>query len=139
MAGCFRCGGAWLDNRAAQWIVNVKHTPAMKAFVAALPASSGAPVDRGYRDAGYRGKRCPVCEVELASKLLQTPGITVDVCEADGTYFDALELLRIFRGREKAEEWAEQAQVHAPSPAQQDGLIAEMALAILFGPPQRYR
>jgi Zn-finger nucleic acid-binding protein len=135
VAGCFRCGGAWLDNRAAQWIVSTRPTPAMRAFVAALPASTGAPVDRDYRSAGYRGRCCPACEVELTAKRLRAPAVVVDVCESHGTYFDALELLQMFRATDVRGLQAEADRV--ASSAQQGGagaaIAAEVALRLLMG------
>jgi Zn-finger nucleic acid-binding protein len=143
VAGCFRCGGAWLDNRATQWIVKVKPTPAMRAFVNALPASTGQPVNRDYRSPGYRGRRCPACSEELAPSKLRAPPLEVDVCANDGTYFDAQEALQLFRAIDLQGLEAEVIRTRREADRDWNGgvashFVAELALGLLLGPPRHW-
>ncbi len=101
VAGCFRCGGAWLDNDAATWIISHRPTPALSAFATALakkseahghPAEHAAP---GYRVAGTSHANCPACGEDLRPVNVAKPAMVVEVCDAHGTFFRGDELRRV--------------------------------------------
>lgn len=94
LAGCARCGGIWLDNRACQLVVRGGLGPEALAIVRAydVTESVGEARAQGYRDSSFEARVCPVCRERLEPAIPADASVTVDVCSEHGTYFDRQEL-----------------------------------------------
>jgi Zn-finger nucleic acid-binding protein len=110
-AVCARCGGLWLDNASSRSVLQDLVEPAVQlaAQQAALGCAEATPLPGGgYRaraprpldDAALRA--CASCDAVLIESTVRPAGVTLDVCAAHGTWFDAGELWAITQQRELA-------------------------------------
>lgn len=99
VAGCFGCGGVWIDNLAGRQLLEFAAPAVVRALLDALPQV--APLTEAqlddYRTNARNKRRCPVCRESLSEQTLGQYGIAVDLCDAHGTFFDAQELLPVLR------------------------------------------
>jgi Zn-finger nucleic acid-binding protein len=92
---CGRCGGSWLDNASSQRVVAgtlSRHEKQIAGHPAGANGSQGA-----YRtsESASGPRPCAVCGAPMAATEVPGTGITIDVCAAHGTWFDALELAAV--------------------------------------------
>jgi Zn-finger nucleic acid-binding protein len=95
---CPRCRGIWLDPASFQRLCEEESRPPDEdaALVAAAGATARRPVPRQESRVRYRA--CPTCgEVMNRSNFGRVSGVVIDVCRADGAWFDRGELGAIRR------------------------------------------
>ncbi len=86
--GCGRCGGIWLDNASARAVV----TSPQRVFAdLADRAGKNARAQAELREARF--VPCPHCEGNM--RRVPAHGLTVDVCDEHGTWFDPFELKHV--------------------------------------------
>ncbi len=93
VAGCTACGGVWIDHLVGSKVLKASVSEEVKAFIRHIGehASGLPPID--YRTAARRDERtCPGCGNGLLVKRVGRRRIELDLCEADGTFFDLREL-----------------------------------------------
>ena len=83
--GCGACGGIWVDKEGARRVVE-------KPYEVFADLAG-----RAARNATEKGKRsdapaCAVCAAALEPIVAPKVAVTLDICRAHGTWFDALEL-----------------------------------------------
>jgi Zn-finger nucleic acid-binding protein len=87
---CDRCGGLFLSHAMLDRLVAARDTPS--GLHLALPKRAVG------REAGVRYVRCPVCGKLMNRQAFgRVSGVVVDVCKADGMWFDAGELAEVIR------------------------------------------
>jgi len=102
-AACSSCFGIWLDNVCSRSVVTNLLEPAVKyvAQVAdakaaekqAAPASgAGAYRTPASRPPANEPRTCAQCGAAMAPSHVASANVTLDVCAAHGTWFDAGEL-----------------------------------------------
>ena len=87
---CDGCGGLFLSHAMLDRLVAARDTPS--GLHLALPKRAVA------REASVRYIRCPVCRKTMNRQAFgRVSGVIVDVCKADGMWFDAGELAEVIR------------------------------------------
>jgi Zn-finger nucleic acid-binding protein len=84
LAGCGRCGGIWLDNASAGALV----ASPQRVFLDLADRSTRNTERNTYRRS--TSPTCPTCGAVLTER--KHSGLTLDICEAHGTWFDPSEL-----------------------------------------------
>lgn len=108
LAGCARCGGLFIDNRAGAALLSRALDEEAQAFIEGFDRTGSAPSGPGggaFRSAATtreQGPVCPVCEGALRVARLEGD-VEVDVCDAHGTFFDRLELRALLFARAEAQ------------------------------------
>lgn len=87
LQGCGRCGGVWLDNQDCKRLMLALPQEAVK--VAEAAARAGKAVDKQHFI------QCPSCGDPMVHRHMKQAGVFIDVCEADGTWFDAGEMAAV--------------------------------------------
>lgn len=84
---CGACGGMWTDHGASLALRAADADPAFAHIARQL--------DEGVRGAGpsNRARQCPECAATLAPTVLF--GVTLDYCQAHGTFFDRGEVAKV--------------------------------------------
>ena len=149
---CLACGGLWMARPSFEHLCGDRETRA--ALVGYLP-----PADLAGRSEAVRYRPCPACRQFMnRTNYGRISGVVVDVCKADGVWFDRDELRRVLEfiqagGMEKSRDRqirdlkeAERQLAHAarqehpamaPMSAQSSGGIgfdlAEVAVEIVLG------
>jgi Zn-finger nucleic acid-binding protein len=99
---CDNCGGLFLDPAMLDKLVAARDTPT--GLRLALPKRAVS------REVGVRYIRCPVCSKMMNRQAFaRISGVIIDICKADGMWFDAGELAEVLRfveagGLERARE-----------------------------------
>lgn len=72
VAGCFGCGGVWIDNLAGRELVEFAAPPVVRALLDALPPVAPlAEVELAdYRTNARNKRRCPGCRESLTPQTL---------------------------------------------------------------------
>jgi Zn-finger nucleic acid-binding protein len=86
MHGCGRCGGIWLDNENTQVALKGMSPPA-KEMLSRITSNATTEVDKAS------AIMCPSCHKAL--DRVDRAGITLDLCNEHGTWFDRTELYRL--------------------------------------------
>ncbi len=93
VAGCTACGGIWIDHVVGQHVLTASISEHVKAFVRHIAEHATGTPPADYRTAARRDDRCcPGCGNALVAKVVGKRRITLDLCGADGTYFDVREI-----------------------------------------------
>jgi Zn-finger nucleic acid-binding protein len=96
MLGCGRCGGQWLDQKGTQRVMDGLLSEQARSMARSVSerADDDGPTGGDYRGAqpGARARACPICSGGLGKRTIAGVNIEIDVCERDGTWFDAHEL-----------------------------------------------
>jgi Zn-finger nucleic acid-binding protein len=104
MLGCGRCGGQWLDGKGSLRVLSGSLSDQAKAMArsASQKTSPKQPAHGDYRapQPGHRARTCPICSQTLTPRTITEAALEIDVCERDGTWFDAHELERLARHAE---------------------------------------
>jgi Zn-finger nucleic acid-binding protein len=109
-AGCRTCGGLWADSAFSRVVITASMDAAGKAFSREIAAATGGAPPAGYRSRTTGAeRRCPDCRERLIERPHGDPPVTLDVCNAHGTYFDVRELEAVFRHQEMLEATADAA------------------------------
>jgi Zn-finger nucleic acid-binding protein len=86
---CLRCGGLWLARQSFERLSGDRETRA--ALLGYLP-----PTEPPKRADAVRYRPCPACKrVMNRTNYGRISGVVVDVCKADGVWFDRDELRRV--------------------------------------------
>lgn len=111
LLGCGACGGVWLSNEQSKTLVE-------RLDRAVLDLSDrAAAVARGKSLDGSSTAYCPYDRLPLAGVTVR--GVTLDVCEAHGTWFDAGEVRRVAQAYHRLTFVAAappRARAHEPAP-----------------------
>lgn len=83
MLGCGLCGGIWLDNEAAQRVTQHFSERVVELATRASQSAQRRPDVRAVA-------KCASCRAEMGRRTYGQ--VSVDVCQAHGTWFDAGEL-----------------------------------------------
>ncbi len=89
LSGCGRCGGIWLDNASAKYLV-----ARPQRLVIDLANRASANASQGLKPRSPN-PACPVCSTSL--ERLRKFGIDLDLCNDHGTWFDSYELQNMTR------------------------------------------
>jgi Zn-finger nucleic acid-binding protein len=109
-AGCRTCGGLWADSAISSVIISNEMDRRGRMFAQEIAAAAGGAPPAGYRSrAAGTERRCPTCRDRLVERPYGDPPVTLDVCNAHGTYFDVRELEAVFRHLAMMEATAEAA------------------------------
>jgi Zn-finger nucleic acid-binding protein len=137
IAGCFACGGLWVDNVGATTMVNHGVPREVIALVGALPSPDGPTEaqDQDYRTSARSARRCPVCAVPLEARGIRVADgrVEVDVCDAHGTFFDPRELAAVSGGFMLARRRFDELQAEADR-VRDAATPAEVSLDPVLGP-----
>lgn len=87
LLGCGTCGGVWLSNEQSQSLVERLDRAVLDLSDRAAVVARGKVLD------GAATAYCPYDRLPLARVSVR--GVTLDVCEAHGTWFDAGEVRRV--------------------------------------------
>jgi Zn-finger nucleic acid-binding protein len=90
LAGCPQCAGFWIDSQSATALMQSPQRVFIK-LADQMSRKAKGKVDK------REDPKCPTCEGSM--KQVESHGITIDVCAAHGTWFDAHELQDMLKAR----------------------------------------
>jgi Zn-finger nucleic acid-binding protein len=97
---CLECGGLMIDNAASQELVRVFDRDLVE-IATTIGIGKGESIGDGVIQ---RNLACPKCSGMLHPVDLPSAGVEVDICFADGTWFDANELPKVARAYRRARQ-----------------------------------
>jgi len=120
MLACLSCGGVWTDAQASRRIMTTVDRELVKI---ARDVAMQAAAERAITVASEGARRCPVCATAMTS--VRAGHVTLDVCEAHGTWFDRDELGRLARNLEHERI------SHTPTPPEEPVVASKNAAMLL--------